>query len=219
MMILHYFLELASLFFGCVLVQKSWPAPYRLLVVFKCVEFSIAVLSMLWSSLMRQSNHWIYNLYNPVECIFLLYIFYRAAMHGVIKRLNLILLATVLPLILAGYVLSPNFFSLNIIGSAGCFLLLLLSSCGAYVDLLLDKGDLPLFRHPLFWLAGGVLMYGICMVLYYITWEYSKKMILYRFFFIDYFGGLCLLNLGIIGCFVFVYRQWAQIARSGTFEQ
>lgn len=216
MVLLHYFLEFTSLFLGCMLVKRSWPFPYRLLVAFKCVEFSISVLSMVWSTTMHQSNHWIYNLYNPVECIFILYIFYSAAMHRDIKRLNLLLMGAVPPLLLVAYLLSPVFFSLNIIASTGCWFLLLLSSCGAYVDLLLDKESLSLFRHPLFWLAGGGVLYAISMIIYYITWEYSKKMIFYRFFYFDYFGGICLLNLSIIACFVCVYRQKARMARSAT---
>ena len=201
MMVLNFFLELAALFLGCVLVRKSWPAPYRFLLGYKCLAFFIAVVSMAWSTFFRQSNHWIYNLYNPIECALLLYVYYRAAVHPAIKRLDLSLLAVLPPLIFIVYLLVPVLYSLNSMAGIGYLFLLILSSCGVYVDLLLDKGDLPIFRHPLFWLAAGVLLYSICMILFFLTWEYSKKMILYRFFSIIYFGGAAFLNLGIIGCF------------------
>ena len=206
-MVLYFFLELAALFIGCVLVRKSWPAIYRFLVVYKCMDFTMSVATTAWSSILHQSNHWIYNLYNPVECLGLLYIFYKTAVYPLIKRLDLLLLIALPLLVIMAYWLSPVFYSLNSIQNIGCMFLLLLSSCGALVDLLLDKSSLPLFQRPVFWLAAGMLLYAICMILYFLTWEYSKKMILYRLFYMIYFGGGCFFNLGIIGCVIFVHRQ------------
>jgi hypothetical protein len=218
MMVVYFFLELAAFFVGCVLVRKSWPAIYRFLVVFKGMDIFIDIATIAWSSIYHRSNHWIVNLYVPVAHAALLYIFYNTAVHPLIKRLDLLLLAALPPLIVIAYWVSPVFYSLNSIADIACLFLVLLSSCGALVDLLLDKRDLPLFQHPLFWLAGGMLLYCVCTILYFLTWEYSKKMILYRFFYIIYFTGGWFFNLGIIGCIIFVYRQWPATAKSGSPE-
>ena len=62
----------------------------------------------------------------------------------------------------------------------------------------------------MFWLAGGMLLYGISNILCYVGFEFEKKMILYRFFYYDYYLGLSVIDMGIISCFISVSLQEAR---------
>lgn len=165
-----------------------------------------------------QSNHWMANLFGPVESALILYIFYKASVHRMIKRINSGLMMAIVPLLLIGYTLKPLFFILNITVAIGSFFLILLSACCAYVDLLVDKRDLRLSHHPMFWLAGGMLLYGISNILCFMGFEFEKKMILYRFFYYDYYAGLSVIHVGIILCFISVYLQEARDKKAALFS-
>lgn len=210
MIFVYFFFGLASVYLGCVLVRKSWPIQYRLLLVLACLDFSVTLVSYLWSSMLFKSNHWIANAAAPVECALILYIFYKASTHRIIKRINIGLIIAIIPLLLIGYTLRPLFFYLNTTVATGCFFFILLSACCAYVDMLLDKRDFRLSRQPMFWLAGGMLLYSISNILCLVGFEFEKKMVLYGFFYYDYYLGLSIIALGIILCFISVYLQEAR---------
>jgi len=207
MMFLYFFFGLASVYLGFVLVRKSWPIQYRLLLVLACLDFFVTLGSYLWSTMLFKSNHWIANAVAPFECALILYIFYKAATHRLIQRINIGLMIAIVPLLLIAYTLKPLFFILNTTAVIGCYFFILLSACSAFIDLLLDKRDFRLSRHPMFWLAGGMLLYGISNILCFVGYEFEKKMILYRFFYYDYYLGLSVIDMGIISCFISVYLQ------------
>jgi hypothetical protein len=207
MFILPLYVELAAFVLGCLLVRRNWPVPYRFLVALRCLDFGVSILSSFYSLWFHRSNHWIYNLFLPAEAFSFLYIFYKTAVHGKVRRADGGLLVLLAPLIVLSYLLSHSFFFLNTYAGISCSFLSLLAACGAFIDLLADKRELRLFRQPMFWMAGGVLLYSISNIIFYITWEYSKKMVYYNFFSIEYFLGMALLNLGMIGCFICLYQQ------------
>ena len=207
MFILPLYVELAAFVLGCLLVRRNWPVHYRFLVAFKCLAFGVSILGSFYSIWYHRSNHWLYNLFIPVEGISYLYVFYKAAIHRTVRRIDGWLLLLVMPLIVLSYILSHSFFFLNTYAGMSCSFLPLLAACGTFIDLLADKRELRLFRQPMFWMAAGVLLYSISNIIFYIIWEYVKKMNYYNFFSIVYFLGTALLNLGMIGCFICIYRQ------------
>lgn len=207
MMLVYYFFELGAFYLGCMLVKKSWPIQYKLLVVYAGFDLLWALLSAVWIWGFSKSNHWITNLTSPIECALILFIFYKAAAHPFIKRINIGLMLTIIPLLLVGYTLYPEFFWFNKPVTIGCLFLILLSSCLAYIDLLLDKIEFRLPAHPMFWLAGGMLLYSISSILCFMSFDLQEKMILYWFFYYDYYCGQCVINLGILLSFILIYLQ------------
>jgi glucan phosphoethanolaminetransferase (alkaline phosphatase superfamily) len=77
---------------GCKLVRKNWSLEYKLLVVLSGITVLIEISEQEWYYVLQHHNDWIYNLFLPLECGCLLYVFYRASLHPVIKRLNAVLL-------------------------------------------------------------------------------------------------------------------------------
>jgi hypothetical protein len=199
------YLEFLSFVLGCILVRKTWPWHYRFLVVLKGLSFLVQWGGMAWSTLTHSSNHWIFNVYLPLECVSYLYIFYRASASPIIRRLNGWLTVTVLPLVVISFLLSPQLFIINQMMGMGCDFLLLISACVACIGLLLSEEEVSFFRNPLFWLAGGVLYYSIGNIIYLVTWEVTRKMVLYKFIRIEFFLSGIVLNLALMGSFFCMY--------------
>jgi len=199
------YLEFVAFVFGCILVRRRWPWHYRFLVGLKGFTFVVQWGGMAWSTLTQSSNHWLFNIFIPLECGSYLYLFYKTAAHPVIRRLNGWLMAMVLPLVAVSFLLVPELTIINQVMGIGCAFFLMISSCSVCIDLLLSEDEVSFFRHPLFWLAGGILFYSISNAIYFVTWEITKKMILFRFVLVEYMVAGILLNCCLMGSFFCVY--------------
>ncbi|HWK02063.1 MAG TPA: hypothetical protein VNS58_00430 [Puia sp.] len=156
----YYIALLLSCFLiGCLLVRKSWPLEYKLLVVLTGLTSLVETIVFL-NVARRIDSRWMYSFFAPVECGFILYILYSASVHPAIKRLNAILLGFLPISIGIAYYMHPVFTRFN--ESAGLFydFLELIAACSFLTDVLLNKSDTPLGRQPLFWMAAGILFYS-----------------------------------------------------------
>jgi len=200
------YLEFVSFIAGCIVYRRSWLLPYRCLLWLKGIKTIAEGGSVIWTIEMASSNHWIYNLYFPLQCAGLLFIFYKCSVHPKVKRFNAWLLAA-MPVVLCVFWWKGSVYELNLMATVAFDFLLLLSACAAFVDQLLGQGNTHFLRQPLFWLSSATLFYSVGSVIFYATWEYSKKMILYFSFFAVYFSAEWIFNIGITGCFICLYLQ------------
>ena len=201
-----FYLEFVSFIIGCIAYRRSWPLPYRCLLWLKGIKTMAETSCMLWTIFTATSNHWIYNLFYPLQCAGLLFIFYKRAVHPKVRRFDAWLLAA-LPVVLCVFWWKGSFYELNLMATVAYGFLLLLSACAAFIDQLLGQEDAPSLRQPLFWLSSAILFYGVGSVIYFATWEYSKKMILYLPFQAVYLSAEYIFNIGVIGCFICLYMQ------------
>ncbi|MDO6432608.1 hypothetical protein Q4E93_18525 [Flavitalea sp. BT771] len=205
-MLISYYLEFVSFLIGCIVYRRSWPLPYRCLVWVKGLKAVVEIGGMLWSSFTMTSNHWIYNLYFPLQCAGLLFIFYKCSVQPGVRRFDAWLLGA-MPLVCCIFWWKGSFYELNLMATVAFAFLLLLSACAAFVDLLLEQGYGHLLWQPLFWLSSTILVYSVGSIFYYSTWEYSKKMILDYLFSLLFVSTEYAINLGIIACFICLYLQ------------
>jgi hypothetical protein len=201
LMLVAIYLEFVSFLIGCLVYRRSWPMPYRCLVWVKGFKTMVEAASMAWSIYTATSNHWIYNLYFPLQCAGLLFIFYKCAVHPAIRRFHAWLLVA-MPVALCVFWWKSSFYELNLMATVACAFLLLLSACAAFVDQLLEQGDTSLLRQPLFWLSSAILFYSVGSIIYYSTWEYSKKMILFYPSAAIFISTEYIINIGVIACFI-----------------
>ena len=199
---MNFIAGFAAFAIGCIFVRREWPPAYKYLVVLSVVTYFIETLSLLWSSAAHRSNHWIYNLYLPLNCLGFLYFFYRASIHSGIRRINGWLLAAVPPGIVIAFTLRPGLSFLNTYAAIFYCFLLLLSCIGACVDLMLDKRYIRLGREPLFWLACGLLLDMAGSIVEYAFFSFGEKMILFTLFTVLTFSTNICLYLGTAGCFI-----------------
>lgn len=187
---------------GCIFVRREWPPAYKFLVVLSVVTYLTETLAMLWSGAAHRSNHWIYNLYLPLNCCGFLYFFYWASIHSRIRRINAWLLAAVPAGTVIAFSLRPGLSFLNTYAAIFYCFLLLLSCIGACMDLLLDKRYLRLGREPLFWFACGLLLDCAGSIVEYAFFSYGEKMILFTLFTVLTFSTNIFLYIGTTGCFI-----------------
>jgi hypothetical protein len=195
------YLEFVSFLVGCFVYRRSWPLPYRCLVWVKGLKTLVEAGSMIWLITTATSNHWMYNLYLPLQCAGLLFIFYKCAVHPRVRRFNAWLLG-MLPVVLCIFWWKWSFYELNLMASVALAFLLLLSACAAFVDQLLGQGNAHFLRQPLFWLSSAILLYSIGSIIYYASWEYSKKMIMYYTIAAVFLSAEYFINIGVIACFI-----------------
>ena len=206
LMLVTTYLEFVSFLVGCYVYRNSWPVPYRWLFGLKGLKTTAEAGSMAWAVLTATSNHWIYNLYFPLQCAGLLFIFYKCSVHPKVRRFD-VWLMTAMPVVLCVFWWNWSFYELNLMATVAFAFLLLLSACAAFIDQLLGQGNTHFLRQPLFWLSSAILFYSVGSIIYYATWEYSKKMILYYPSAAVFLSTEYIFNIGVIACFICLYMQ------------
>jgi len=148
-----------------------------------------------------KSRPWLYSYFGPVESGFIVYIFYRAAMVPLIKRMNTILLI-ILPIgIGISFYLTPDSVRLMQAIVLFCLFINLIAACLFLADVLLHKADIPLARHPFFWMASGILIFcWIYGVLTPLLSHFTKLRSVY--FLLDMLVANLFMYSGFIACFI-----------------
>jgi len=206
-MIVGSYLDLISLVVGCMVFRKSWPFAYRCLFFLNTFRVLVEFSASLWSYFTRTSNHWLYNLFLPLQCVGFLLVFYKCSFHPAIARINRWLLAAFPVVTAVCWLTGAPLNSLNLWAIVGFDFLVLVSACLAFVDQLLRMDNSHFIRQPIFWLASGLFFYSVQSIIGYATWEYFKKMIYFRLYTFIFFSGEYLLDVGIIGCWVCIYLE------------
>ena len=149
-------LYLSCFLTGCLLVRKSWPLEYKLLIVLSGLTILVE-MTIYINRVHGIDSRGIYNFFAPAECGFIIYILYRASAHPAIKRLNAVLLGFLPISIGIAYYMHPVFTRFN--DSAGLFydFLELIAACSFLIDFLLNQSVISLGRQPFFWTASGLL--------------------------------------------------------------
>ncbi|HWK02014.1 MAG TPA: hypothetical protein VNS58_00185 [Puia sp.] len=189
---------------GCLLVRKSWPLECKLLVLLSGLTLLVEMVVGL-CVVRRIDNLWLYNFFTPVECGFIIYIYYRASVHPAIKRLNVLLLGLLPVSIGMAYWLHPVFNRFNEMAGLVYLFFELLAACSFLIDALLNKSDTPPGRQPLFWMACGVLIYS-CIFTVISAVEDHKLKIPYSLYMLYSFVGNTSLYAGFIACFICLHR-------------
>jgi len=201
------YLDLVSLIIGCMVYRKSWPFAHKCLFFLNILRVVVSCSTYLWPYYTHSSNHWIYNLFLPLQCAGLLLVFCGVSIHRVVRRFNKWLLAA-LPLVtVICWSRGTPLDMVNIWAVVCLNFLLLLSVCLAFVDQMLRMDDTHFIRQPIFWLASGLFFYSVTSIIEFATWEYIKKMLLFGLYTFIAFAGEYLQAVGIIGCFICIYLE------------
>lgn len=207
-MIVDLYLDLVSLIIGCMVFRKSWVFAYRCLFFLNVFRVVVSFTAYFWTHYTHSSNHWLFNLFLPLQCAGFLWVFYKCSLHPKVARVNkwlLILLPVVGALCWARGGASLE--DINIFALVGFDFLVLLSVCMAFVDLLLRTDSVHFVRQPMFWLASGLFFYSIECIIGYSVYEYSKKMILFWMYKLILFSADYLTDMGVVGCFICIYLE------------
>jgi len=205
--IVDLYLDLMSLIIGCLVFRKSWPFAYKCLFFLNVLRVFASFFAHFWQACTHSSNHWIFNLFLPLQCVGFLLVFYSACTYPSVRRISKWLLAA-FPLVTAiSWLRGAPFEIINMWATVGFDFLLLISVCLTFVDLLLEMDNMHFIRQPMFWLASGLFFYSVESIIGSISWEYSKKMILFGLYTFIAFSGDYLLDAGIIGCFICIYLE------------
>lgn len=169
-----YILEISAFILGLAAVKRSSPLSYHVLV-----WLALATALVMTSSIViihyYHRNHWLYNLWYPVECSCLLFAFYRATAHAVIRRINRVLLWLLPAGMIITFGVHPDLFTFNAYGAI-CYLFLELISAFAFLaDGLLRSEDHRVFREPLSWMAAGLIMHCFISILAFGMWIFMLK--------------------------------------------
>jgi hypothetical protein len=198
----HHYLELMSFIVGLACMSKRWPITYKILVFFSGLTFLVEILGY-QLSFKYENNNWLYNIFSPLECIIILYLFSQIIME---KKLQLIILYFI-PLMIAAtvftYILQPNFFIYNSYAHT-VYLVLWVIICGFYfIDVMINDNRVSLIKQPGFWLATGILFFSVIFIilqsLYNIFTTLPNYKIIVRYFIIV---ANTFMYVGFVGTFI-----------------
>lgn len=198
-------LMIAAFAIGCILFRRYWHRAYKWLLPLMGLNIIVELGGDFWSMYTQSSNHWMYNLYWPIQTAVLLLIFYTCAAHRKIRRFHGWLLAALPVSLAACWWKSPGLDLINVPAVLSGDFLLLLAACGAIAGELSGQEHTPLPGRPLFWLGFGVLIYCIGFIIYYAVWGFIKGDVGSGFFAALYFTGYYMFNIGAAGCFICLY--------------
>lgn len=154
--IVDLFLDLVSLIIGCLVFRRSWPFTYKCLFFLNAVRVFVSFFAHFWSQHTHSSNHWIFNLFLPLQCVGFLFVFYSASGHMLVRRISKWLLAAFPVVTAMCWLRGAPLETINLWAIVSFDFLILVSVCLAFVDLLLRTGDIHFIRQPMFWLASGL---------------------------------------------------------------
>jgi len=156
---LHNYFEILALTCSVIFWRNirrtplQWFVPYLFFIVF--VEF----LGRYMRTELKISNAWLYNISVPVEYLFLVFIFFLFFKNKINRKLSVgfFLLFT---LYVTGFLLINDITHFNrnvlIIGSFS----LIIFSVLYLIELYNQPGIINLTKHPVFWIAVGVLLFN-----------------------------------------------------------
>jgi hypothetical protein len=206
-MLFYDILLISCLLTGSLLIRKDWPIEYKLLVVLSGLTLLTETTVQISHHLFKVIIYWLYNLFLPVECVFFIYILYRAAANPVIKRLNIGLLLLLPVGIAILYWLYPFFHKANDHVVLLYLFAELIASCSFLIDIIIDKSNTLLTRHPLFWMTFGLCMYsGLYIVLHSLSGYLHETTMLRLFYMLDTLIPNFILYSGFIICFLRLHK-------------
>ena len=128
----------------------------------------------------RLNNNWIYNLFLPLQCLCILYIFYKVSVNQTIKKMNLILMICMFTGTVITYFIHRSFIFLNSYASALYLILMLISAGCFYIDAIVNDVETSLVKQPAFWLATGLLFFCVIYILIFALWAIIEKLPYYK---------------------------------------
>ena len=170
----EYILLITTVILAFRALKRSSPFPYHVLAWMTLASLPVDIISVVLAY-RYHNNHWLYNLWNPLECLYVLLVFYSAAIHAVARRINKILLCLLPVGIIITFSVQPHFFQSNIYGMQFYFFCELISTCVFLIDGLVRSEDHTIFRHPLSWTAVGIALHCIVSLLCYGMWKYMLQ--------------------------------------------
>ena len=150
-------IEAASAVVGLILVRKSWPSWYRLLVILCCATIVSEVYSY-YRFLHHIHSRAHYNTWAPLETFLVVYILFRETTLRWSRRLSMSLLILLPVTLVIAFMLPPGFAQPNMYADTAELLIMLVAACAVLIDVLHDMSGASLYANPAFWLALGILV-------------------------------------------------------------
>jgi hypothetical protein len=155
-------------------LKRSSPFPYHVLAWMTLATLPVETASVMIAHYYH-NNHWLYNLWNPLECLYVLLVFYSGATHPVARRINKVLLCLLPAGIIIAFGVQPHFLKINIYALHFYFFCELICTCVFLIDGLVRSEDHTFFQHPLSWTAVGVALHCLISILCYGMWKFMLQ--------------------------------------------
>lgn len=166
-----YVLISLSLIYGLLTVRRHSPVQYRVMLWWLAATLPTEVTAFLVGHFYHR-NHWVYNIWVPIECCFILLMFYKGAVQGRTRGMCRWLLILLPVGVFVSYLPHFVWVTLNIHEMLFCLFCELLGACIYLIDNLLGGEDLSIFRQPLSWMAFGTILYACVFILTHGLWEF-----------------------------------------------
>lgn len=199
----HHYIELISFLTGLFCFKKEWAIPYKLLVVLAGLTFFVEVTGQFLWNQYQYNNHWIYNLFIPLQHFVFLFFIKSAIVDLRVKPTLLFFIFLAIIVVPVTYFFHRNFFILNNYTATAMVFLLFLSSAAYYVDSMLNNIPIVIYKQPPFWIVSGLFFFCVIFIVRFSLWKFIvqipeyKKILGYTNIVANTF-----LYGGLIGCFI-----------------
>lgn len=196
-------LEVVCAVIGLIMIRRSWPFAYRLLV-FICCFIALSELISFACILLHYPSQKFFNIYVSIETITLAYILFCETTLGWSRRLLRVLLI-VLPVgLVAAFTLPANGLSIsNMYADTLQLLVLIIASCAVLVDILHDMSGTSLYTRPAFWFSLTMLVSSSIFLLLEAFMQYMKNHMGTRPFFMPFIVvANTIMYGGFVKCFL-----------------
>jgi hypothetical protein len=160
----------------CILrYKKLEPDWLRLFAYFLFLDFSVQIVGYLYSSILKRSNHFIFNILLIFEFGFYFFIFHKALYRTEFKLF--VKLLSILFLLFAAYNLAfgESLYRFNQHTNSLGTLLLLITCLLYFAESFMSEFTINFFRTPMFWITTGLFFYYAGNGLYLSLLSYILK--------------------------------------------
>ena len=152
-------------------MKKDWKPQFRIILVLTFISLLIELTGRYINFFYRESNHWLYNIYIPIQGFLGLLIFSKFTtilkVKSIIKRLMIFFIVSHF----LSYYFHQEFFTLN----NYAIILSLVCNCIAaslfYYDVMANDVQTQLLKQPGFWFATGVFFMSVIFICRFAFWN------------------------------------------------
>ena len=145
--------------FSIIYLSKKKVGYWRYFIWFMLFTVVSEITGHVLTVFFQKNNHWIYNIYLPVETVFICWLFYKICIPYFNSKPWLIVWLTVFFSLYLYQSIKTDFLEFSWISNSASSVFFVFFSCLYYYQLLKHEEYLNLLTFPTFWIVNGIFFF------------------------------------------------------------
>lgn len=169
------YFELLSFLLSLAAFNKLRKTPFVFFIPFLFLTILAEVAGSYVGNTLKLNNHWVYNIFTPIEFVFYSFLFSQYLATFWLKKIVQVFIPFYIIAVLINQIFVQGFFTFHsytfVIGSM--FMVIFVSF--GFFDLLKYLNEIPLYKKPFFWFCVGIFFFYLGGTILNVYFDYLRK--------------------------------------------